>query len=55
MGAYMSGKPKTSAVNVRFDDKTRAMLEKEAVEKGLDLSSYIRMLVFTHHDRKKKV
>jgi len=50
----MTGKLKTKQIGVRFDEQTRRQLEKEAQAIGLDLATYIRHLVFTHPDRKKK-
>ena len=51
----MAGKKnKTAQVPVRFDEQTKKDLEKEAALEGLDLATYIRRLVFTHPDRKKK-
>lgn len=49
-----SKKNKTAAILVRFEEKTRLELEKEAKAVGLDLSTYIRTLVFTHQNRQKK-
>lgn len=50
----MATKLKTEQVGVRLDRQTKLQLEKEAAAIGLDLSTYIRQLVFTHPDRKKK-
>lgn len=49
----MSGKPKTETVPVRMDRDLKRQLEKEAIAKGLDLGTYLRMLIVTHQDRGK--
>lgn len=45
---------KTRQLGVRLDEATVKELEKEALAKGLDVSTYIRTLVFTHPDRPKR-
>lgn len=45
---------KTRQIGVRVEETTIEELEKEAQKKGLDLSTYVRNLVFTHQDRQKK-
>lgn len=42
---------KDDFIGLRFDSKEKAALEKEGLEKGLDLTSYVRFLLKTHPDR----
>lgn len=38
---------------MRLDAKDKKALEAEGAVKGLDLSAYIRYLLYTHPERKK--
>lgn len=45
---------KDTQVAIRLDETTRRQLEREAEADGRKLSAYLRRLIDTHPDRKKK-